>query len=386
MRLPIEPNPDIYIYRKPGWPHFEWDHKRLLNLLAKVRSMQGKILGKMTALGFGMAGEAILKTLTLDVLKSSEIEGEILHPEQVRSSIARRLGMDVAGMVPSGRNVDGVVDMMLDATQNFNELLTKERLCQWHIGLFPSEVVRYFSILVGDWRDDANGPMQVVSGPMGKERVHFQAPASSLVPKEMAQFLDWFNSEGDLDPVIKAGVAHFWFITIHPFDDGNGRIARALTDLLLTRADGVPQRFFSMSAQINKERKGYYEILEASQCGKLDITNWLEWFLTCLHGALESTEETMQQVVYRHHFWVLHGPKSLNERQKFMVIKLLDDFFGKLTSSKWAKMTKCSQDTALRDIQDLMDKEILRKTPGGGRSTSYELEDLPVSLFRIRKP
>lgn len=378
MPLQIEPRPDRYIYKRPEWPQFEWDHKRLLNLLAKVRALQGKLVGKMTSIGFDMLGEAILKTLSLDVLKSSEIEGEILHPEQVRSSLARRLGMDISGLVPSDRNVDGVVDMMMDATQKFKEPLSKDRLCQWHLALFPSDVTRNYSLLIGDWRDDANGPMQVVSGPPGRERVHFQAPESSLIVEEMEQFFEWFNTNESEDPVIKAGIAHLWFITIHPFDDGNGRIARALTDLLLTRADGVSQRFYSMSAQISKERKGYYEILEATQKGSLDITSWLEWFLECLYDTLKATDETYKQVIHRNHFWVLHGRKIMNERQHYMINKLLDDFYGKLTTSKWAKMTKCSQDTALRDIQDLMNKEILCKTPGGGRSTSYELEHLPI--------
>lgn len=337
--------------------------------------MQGRMVGKMQALGFELRNEANLHSLTLDVLKSSEIEGEMLNVDQVRSSIARRLGLDISGLVPSDRNVDGVVEMMLDATQRFEQPLTAERLFGWHASLFPTGWSGMYKILVATWRDDSTGPMQVVSGAMGKETVHFQAPEASKVQAEMHRFLDWFNREDGEDPVIKAGLAHLWFLTVHPFEDGNGRIARALTDMLLARGDGSSQRFYSMSAQIRLLRREYYEILERSQRGSLDITSWLQWFLECLMDALEATEETLAGVFRRHEFWLKHQSTPLNDRQRLMLRKLMDRFEGKLNSSKWAKMAKCSEDTALRDIQDLMEKGILQKETAGGRSTSYALKE-----------
>ncbi len=325
----------------------------------------------MEALGFHLREEAVLETLTLDVLKSSEIEGELLSPEQVRSSIARHLGMDISGLVRSDRNVDGVVEMMLDGTQQNEKRLSAERLYSWHASLFPAGRSGMYKIKVGKWRDDASGPMQVISGALGKEKVHFEAPDAKIVNKEMGQFIKWFNAKDKLDPVLKAGIAHLWYVTIHPFDDGNGRIARAIADMQLARADGSTQRFYSMSAQIRLERKKYYDILEKTQQGTLDISNWLQWFLNCLHSALHATENTLSKVLYKVDFWEKHKDTHLNSRQKLMVNKLLDGFDGKLTSSKWAKITKCSPDTALRDIQDFINKEILKKEDGGGRSTSY---------------
>lgn len=362
-----------YIHQRTDWPKFTWNDEALQFVLGKVRNMQGRLTGKMEALGFNLKSDAVLKTLTLDVLKSSEIEGEILHPEQVSSSIARRLGMEVSGLVTSDRHVDGVVEMMLDATQGYERPLDFDRLFGWHSALFPAGRSGMYKIIVGDWRDDSTGPMEVISGAMGKEKVHFQAPAAALLPYEMKTFVDWFNSDTRLDPVLKAGLAHVWFITIHPFDDGNGRMARAITDMMLARADGSPQRFYSMSAQIRVERKAYYEMLEGTQKGSLDITLWLQWFLDCLHDALLATDETLQQVLFKSHFWQKYATVSFNERQHMMLNKLLDDFDGKLTSSKWAKITKCSGDTALRDIQDLIVKGALRKELAGGRSTNYEL-------------
>jgi Fic family protein len=362
-----------YIYQNDDWPKFTWDHEALLVLLGKVRNMQGKLTGKMEVLGFELRSEAILETLTSDVMKSTEIEGEILNPEQVRSSIARRLGMDISGLVPSDRNVDGIVEMMLDATQKYQSPLTNERLFGWHASLFPSGRSGMYKIIAGKWRNDSTGPMQVVSGAMGKEKVHYQAPEASRLENEMKDFIRWFNQENKLDPVIKAGLAHFWFVTLHPFDDGNGRIARAITDMLLARADGSAQRFYSMSAQIRKERKEYYNVLEKSQKGSLDITAWLLWFLNCLMNALGATDHTLARVLDKHHFLNKHASVNLNERQKLLIHKLLDEFEGNLTSSKWAKIAGCSADTALRDIQDLIDKNILRKKQAGGRSTSYEL-------------
>ena len=365
----------MYIYQHKDWPQFTWNNDDLLFTLGKVRNMQGKLAGKMESLGFDLRKEAMLETISLDVLKSAEIEGEILNPDQVRSSIARRLGMDISGLVTSDRNVDGIVDLMLDATQQFTKKLTSERLFDWHSALFPTGTSGMHKITVGDWRKDSTGPMQVVSGAMGKEKVHFQAPDASDLNTEMDAFIVWFNKEEKLDPVIKAGIAHLWFVTIHPFDDGNGRIARALTDMLLARSDGSSQRFYSMSAQIRLERKGYYTVLESTQNGNLDITEWLKWFLNCLLNALNSTDRILVKVLFKAQFRNTHATIALNERQKLLVNKLLDDFTGKLTSSKWAKIAKCSPDTALRDIHDLINKGILRKEPAGGRSTSYELTD-----------
>ena len=365
-----------FIYQKHDWPKFRWDNEHLITLLGAVRNLQGKLIGSMDTLGFELKKEANLETLTLDIIKTTEIEGEILNREQVRSSLARRFGMDIHGLIPSDRQVDGVVDMLLNAIQNANKPLTTERLFDWHFSLFPTGRSGMHKITVGGYRTDITGPMKVVSGALGKEKVHFQAPSADVLIEEMNQFLHWLNSEKYLDPIIKAGIAHLWFITIHPFDDGNGRIARAITDMLLTRADGVTQRYYSMSSQIQKERKGYYSILELSQKGTLDITMWLDWFLNCLLNALNSSNEVLSKVLYKHKFWNKYAKYTLNARQVVMLNKLLDGFKGKLTSSKWAKITKCSTDTALRDIQDLMTKQILKKEAAGGRSTNYELEQI----------
>jgi Fic family protein len=331
-------------------------------------------MGKMEFLGFELRKEAILDTLTLDVIKSTEIEGEFLNPDQVRSSIARRLGMEIAGAVESDRNVDGMVDMMMDATQNCFAPLTADRLFDWHAALFPTGRNGMNKIVVANWRNDSTGPMQVVSGAMGKEKVHFQAPDSSVVPFEIDRFIDWFNKEEKTDLVIKAAVAHLWFVTIHPFDDGNGRITRALTDMLLARSDKSTQRFYSMSAQIRIERKSYYKILEKIQKGNPDITGWIIWFIECLMHALLSTESVLSVVLKKAEFWQKHALTGINERQKLILNLLFDGFDGKLTTSKWAKITKCSADTALRDIQDLINKDILRKENAGGRSTHYDLK------------
>ena len=360
----------FYIHQGDNWTDFTWNDATLSVILGKVRNLQGKLTGKMEMLGFILKQEAFLETLTLDVLKSTEIEGEFLSVEQVRSSLARRLGMDIVGLVPSDRNVDGMVEMMLDATQNNQNPLSSQRLFDWHAALFPTGRSGMYPIAVGTFR---SGIMQVVSGGFGREKVHFQAPNAILLSQEMTTFIDWFNTEQNLDPVLKAGIAHFWFITIHPFEDGNGRIARAITDMQLSKADGNAQRFFSMSAQIQKKRSGYYEILEKSQKGTSDITIWLAWFLDCLTEALLNTDTILGKVLSKARFWEKHRVNLLNDRQNLMLNKLLDDFEGKLTSSKWAKMTKCSSDTALRDIQDLMSKGILKKEELGGRSTNYEL-------------
>jgi Fic family protein len=363
----------IYIHQKSSWPSFFWDDSLLSQRLGEVRHLQGKLLGKMESLGFELQNEALLDTLTLDVLKSTEIEGEFLNPEQVRSSIARKLGMELAGAVPSDRNVDGMVDMMMDATQNCFEPLTADRLFGWHSALFPSGRSGMYKILVGNWREDSSGPMQVVSGALGREIVHFQAPDSSKLPAEMERFLNWLNAEPDTDEVIKSAVAHLWFVTVHPFDDGNGMITRALTDMLLARSDRSTQRFYSMSAQIRLARKSYYDILEKTQRGDLDITDWLIWFLDCLLKSLKSTESVLAKVLQKANFWQIHASSSLSDRQKMMLNKLFDGFEGKLNTSKWAKITKTSTDTALRDIQDLVNKDILKKEEAGGRSTNYEM-------------
>jgi Fic family protein len=363
-----------YLHQLPEWPNFTWQQDAITTLLGEVRNLQGRILGRMESLGFDFRNEATLETLTLDILKSTEIEGEFLNPEQVRSSLARKLGLEWAGAVPSDRNVDGMVEMMLDATQNCWEPLTSERLFDWHAALFPTGRSGMFKITVGNWRTDSTGPMQVVSGALGREKVHFQAPDAALVPKEMERFMTWFNTQNNLDLVLKAAVAHLWFVTIHPFEDGNGRITRAITDMLLSQSDKTTQRFYSMSAQIRVERKGYYEILEKTQKGELDITGWIVWFLTCLQNALLATNILLDRVLFKANFWNKNAHTILNERQHKLLNRLLDGFEGKLTSSKWAKIAKSSKDTAIRDINDLIEKGILVKEEGGGRSTSYNFK------------
>ena len=362
-----------YIYQKPDWPYFTWRSDVLIPLLSEVRNLQGRLMGKMESLGFQLKNEAMLDTLTRDVLKTSEIEGEILNSEEVRSSIARRLGIELAGAIDSERNVDGVVEMMLDATQNCFQALTKERLFDWHAALFPTGRSGMYPIQVADWRQDISGPMQVVSGGIGKERVHFQAPDSVTIEQEMQRYLEWYNEENQLDLVLKASIAHLWFITIHPFDDGNGRIARALTDTLLARSDKSNQRFYSMSAQIRIERKYYYEILESTQEGSLDVTQWILWFLECLSRSLKNSEELLSRILAKAHFWNINSEINLNARQKLMLNKLLDGFEGNLNSSKWSKITKCSKDSAIRDINELIQYGILEKAEAGGRSVSYRL-------------
>ncbi len=366
----------VYIHEKENWTNFIWDNKQVMLKLGEARNLQGKLLGKMESLGFELQDEAVLDTLTLDVLKSSEIEGEFLEREQVRSSIARRLGIDIAGAVESERHVEGIVEMMLGATQRYDLPLTKDRLFGWHAALFPSGWSNLYKITVADWRKDTTGPMQVVSGPMGKEKVHYQAPNSDRIELEMKKFLQWFENDNDIDLVLKAAIAHLWFVTIHPFDDGNGRITRAITDMMLARSDKSIRRFYSMSAQIRIERKQYYKNLEKTQKGSSDITEWILWFLQCLINAIHSTEGTLTKILYKAEFWKLHSTTIFNERQQKMLNNLLDGLDGKLTTSKWAKINKCSQDTALRDIQDLINKDILQKEPSGGRSTNYELKNI----------
>lgn len=361
-----------YIYQYEQWPQFTWDDREITVILGKVRHLQGKIFGQMRALGFSFKEEALLSTLTLDVLKSSEIEGEILNYEQVRSSIARRLGLDYAGFVHADRNVEGVVEMMLNATQRYNDPLDHERLFGWHAALFPTGWSGMHRIDTGCYR---TGEMQVVSGPMGMEKVHYQAPPSEIVNSEMDAFLDWLNSETKIDAVIKAAVAHFWFIIIHPFDDGNGRIARGISDMLLAKSEGSPLRFYSLSNQILTEKKVYYQVLQKVQHSSGDITEWIDWFLNCLYRALLSSEEAMDRVLKKSDFWDKHSETPINSRQRLLLNKMLDGFDGKLKTSKWAKIANCSADTALRDIKDLIEKGILKQEESGGRSTNYELVD-----------
>jgi len=365
----------IYIYEIAGWPKFDWSSESLAHQLAAVRHRQGRLLGRMEALGFDLRAEAVLQTLTEDVLKSSEIEGETLDKEQVRSSIARRLGMNIGALAPVDRHVEGVVEMMLDATQNYRAPLSDERLFAWHAALFPTGRSGMTKITVGAWRDGSLGPMQVVSGPIGRERVHYEAPDVAKLAAEMAVFLDWINGPVRLDPVLMAAIAHLWFVTIHPFDDGNGRIARSIADMALARSEGSPQRFYSMSAQIRQERKDYYAILEKTQRGGLDITAWLQWFLACLDRAFDGAEGILANVLRKARFWEAMTGQSFSERQRKVITRLLDGFEGKLTSSKWATLTKSSPDTALRDINDLVARGILVKDQAGGRSTSYALAE-----------
>ena len=363
----------MYIWEQSSWPSLVWDEGALAAPLAAARHEQGKLLGKMEAVGFDLREEAMLQTLTQDVVKTSEIEGENLDTQQVRSSLARRLGIDIGALPPVDRNVEGIVDVMLDATGKYQEPVTTDRLFDWHGALFPTGRSGLSKVRVGDWRDDKSGPMQVVSGAYGRERVHYCAPPADRVPREMAHFLEWLNAPIDMDPVIMAAVAHFWFVTIHPFEDGNGRIARAIADLALARSEGTSHRYYSMSAQIQKERKAYYDLLEKTQKGNVDITSWILWFLTSLRHAIEEAETTVANVLAKARFWDRASQLALNARQIKILNRLLDGFEGKLTSSKWAKMAYCSQDTAGRDIAALVDLGLLRRGEGGGRSTHYEI-------------
>jgi len=366
----------MYIHERKDWPDFHWNIEKLMEPLASVRYRQGGLIGQMKGLGFRLQQEAVLETLTKDVLKTSEIEGEKLDAEQVRSSVARRLGLDIGGLKPADRNVEGVVEMMLDATGHYDRPLTDERLFGWHAALFPTGRSGMTKIKTGAWRDEKAGPMRVVSGAVGREKVHFEAPKANRLKKEMATFLKWFESNDAIDPVLKAGLAHLWFVTIHPFEDGNGRIARAIADMALARSEHSSQRFYSMSAQIKLEHKEYYGILEATQKGTVDVTGWMLWFLDCLGSAIDGAHLTLKAVIDKARFWDRIKDAPLNDRQRSVINRLLDGFEGKLTSSKYAKLTKCSQDTAHRDIQALVERRILVQNPEGGRSTSYSLAPL----------
>ena len=369
----------MYIHEQPDWPGLYWDREAVVDALADVRHRQGRLIGRMEALGFDLQREAVLGTLVEDVVKSSDIEGEKLDASQVRSSVARRLGMDAGGIGRADRDVEGVVEMMLDATRRYDEPLTAERLFDWHASLFPTGRSGMRRITVGAWRGSGSDPMQVVSGPAGRERVHFEAPPAAKLDAEMGAFLDWFEAPPGIDPVLAAGLAHLWFVTIHPFDDGNGRIARAVADMALARSEGSSQRFYSMSSQIRAERNTYYEALERTQRGSTDVSEWMGWFLACLGRSIESSAATLAGVLAKARFWERAAGLSLNDRQNRVLNRLLDGFEGKLTTSKWAKLAKCSQDTALRDITYLVDHGLLARNPGGGRSTSYALAEMPCS-------
>jgi Fic family protein len=364
-----------YIHERPGWPDFKWDIEALAGALAAVRHKQGRHIGKMEGLGFDIRTEASLTTLTEEVVTTSAIEGQNLNPGEVRSSIARRIGLDVAGLPEPSREVEGVVEMMLDATRHYDKPLTVDRLFGWHAALFATGRSGMRRITVGAWRTEEAGPMQVVSGPIGKERVHFEAPQAERLDSEMESFLQWFNMRVALDPVLKAGIAHFWFVTIHPFEDGNGRIARAIAEMALSQADGSKQRFYSMSSAIEAERKEYYLQLESAQRGSLDITAWLAWFLTCLDRSIESVDSMLSSVLDKARVWQRVNQAPVNERQRRVINRMLDDFEGHMTTSKYAKLAECSNDTAFRDIQALLERGIIEKNPGGGRSTSYRLAE-----------
>lgn len=371
-----------YIWQADHWPDWHFDLAALAQPMAEVSRAQGLLLGRLADVGMALRDQASLAALTEDVVRTSEIEGETLSVASVRSSIARRLGVDIGALAPVDRHVEGVVDMVLDATTHCRAAVTRERLFGWHAALFPTGYSGLSPIRVGAWRDDAGGPMQVVSGPVGRQRVHFEAPPADRLEAEAERFLAWLSRDAGEPALIKAGLGHLWFVTLHPFEDGNGRVARAIGDLLLARADGSPQRFYSVSAQIQRERSAYYDILERTQRGGMrqdimDVTEWLAWFLDVVRRAVEQAHDTLEAVLARARFWQRWAAVSMNERQIKLLNRLLDGFDGKLTSSKWAVIAKCSPDTALRDISDLLEKGVLRKTAAGGRSTSYELNDLP---------
>ena len=363
-----------YIHDYENWWQFRYDSMRIMNELGRVRSKQGMVIGRMLSLGFDSQDEAVLSNISMELVRSSEIEGEKLNLEEVRSSLARRLGIAMAGMVSTSRYVEGVVEMQLDATQNYNQPLSSERLCGWHNVLFPTGISGLYRIEVGKYR---SGEMQVVSGAMGKEKIHYQAPSADRVPVEMERFISWINNDGNTDAVLKAAIAHLWFVSIHPFDDGNGRIARALTDMLLARSENCAKRFYSISAEMKLLQKDYYGILERTQHGDGDITEWLLWFLNCFELALNSTEVTLSSVFRKADFWERNRNIPFNERQRKLINMQFDGFFGKLSTGKWAKIAKCSTDTALNDIRDLVGKGVLRKSEEGGRSTNYVLVENP---------
>jgi len=364
----------VYIWQTDQWPNWRWNWTEVSCPLNEVSHAQGVLLGRLADVGVLLRDQASCAVLSDEVLKTSEIEGEILNVASVRSSVARRLGVDIGAIAPVDRHVEGVVEMVLDASMRSTEPLTQQRLWSWHAALFPTGYSGISKIAIGQWRDDVDGPMQVVSGPLGRRKVHYQAPPADILADEVSRFLAWANADSGEEPLLlKAGLAHLWFVTLHPFDDGNGRIARAVGDLFLARADGSPQRFYSLSAQIQRERKDYYEVLECTQKGTMNVTQWLLWFLGALRRAIDSAQETLDSVVRKARWWQRWAGTSFNARQIKLLNRLLDGFEGKLTSSKWASIAKCSPDTALRDITQLLEWGVLQKMQGGGRSTGYEL-------------
>ena len=374
----------MYLHELDGWPRFRWSSERVGALLAEVRHRQGRLVGRMEALGFGLRQEAVLQTLTADVTQSSAIEGERLDAQQVRSSIARRLGMDIGGLVAADRQVDGVVEMMLDATRHYGKALDEQRLFGWHAALFPTGRSGMAKIAVGAWRTDAKGPMQVVSGPIGRECVHFEAVPAPRVASEMSAFLAWWNAEAEIDAVLKAALAHLWLVTVHPFEDGNGRVCRAIADMALARADGSAMRFYSMSTQIESEKKQYYQALEKTQKGTLDITDWLRWFLGCLDRVLQGAETSLARIIRKSSTWErINRTLAINDRQRLVINALLDGSDPELSTSRYAKLAKCSLDTALRDIKLLLDAGILVAGPSGGRSTKYGLQSPPPVVAQL---
>ncbi|MBP6276632.1 MAG: Fic family protein [Limnohabitans sp.] len=367
------PRKRIYLWQRPDWPQWRFDATTLAGPLAQLHRAQGELVGRMAHLGLAQRDLATLQVLTQEVITTSAIEGETLNLEAVRSSIARKLGVDIGALAPADRHVDGVVDMVLDATQQHTQPLTAERLFGWHAALFPTGFSGRLRIQVGNWRNDAAGPMQVVSGPVGREKVHFEAPPAHTLPAQTAAFLQWFNAKPSGDALVHAGLAHLWLVTLHPFDDGNGRISRAVGDMALARAEGSAQRFYSLSAQIQRERKQYYEQLEITQRGTMDVTPWLQWFLACLLRAVQGADGLLVGVLDKAKFWQRWADTPMNARQTLVLNRVLDGMDGKLTNAKWATIGKCSADTALRDINDLLARGVLRRLEGGGRSTAYEL-------------
>jgi Fic family protein len=364
---------NMYIWEKPDWPNFRWDDRRLIEPLAVARLKQGRLLGSMARLGFDLKLEAQLEALTEDIIKSSEIEGEVLDRNSVRSSIARRLGVKEAAVAPSDRRTEGVVEMMLDATENYARPLTRERLFAWQAALFPTGYSGMHRVITGKWRDDSDGPMQVVSGPIGKQRVHFEAPPAGWLDAEMMRFLEWFNSKNEIEKLLRAGLAHLWFVTIHPFEDGNGRAARAIADQALAQSEESGQRFYSMSSQIRKERSDYYYTLEKTQKGNVDVTDWMVWFLNCFSRAIDGAELAATNVLRKADFWQRYAREIFNERQKAVLNRVLDGFEGNLTAKKWSALTKVSIPTAQRDINDLLERNVLFRNAGGSKNTSYDL-------------
>lgn len=367
------PEENRYIWQRPAWPRFEWSDRRLLEPLASTRHKQGRLLGSMARLGFDLKLEAQLETVTASVLKTSEIEGEILHPAGVRSSVARHLGIRNVRKARADRRTEGVVAMMLDATEKFETPLTRERLFGWQAAMFPGGFSDLKPVRIGAWREDRQGPMQVVSGREGKWRVHFEAPPAPRIEEEMARFLEWFNLRGGPEGLLRAGLAHLWFLTIHPFEDGNGRVGRAIAEQALAQSESSSQRFYSLSGQLQKERSDYYDMLERTQKGTLDVTDWLVWFLSCLSRAIEEAESVSARVLKKTDFWQQHAHDPFSERQRKVLSRLQDGFDGKLTARKWAALAKCSVPTAQRDINDLVDRGVLRRNPGGSKNTSYDL-------------